>query len=96
MLQGDSSLSDGTANSYDWSEIAFNAYNNFDKIVGPSLAQFGDNFVFDMQSGTMVKDQNFTNFVKELQDVFHITQEDPLTDEERAAFFEKYRNGKTD
>jgi hypothetical protein len=49
-----------------------------------------------MQSGTMVKDQNFTNFVKELQDVFHITQEAPLTDEEQAAFFEKYRNGKTD
>jgi hypothetical protein len=38
MLQGDASLSDGTANSYDWSEIAFTAYNDFDKIVGPSLA----------------------------------------------------------
>jgi hypothetical protein len=47
MLSGDSELSDGSNNSYDWSEIAFNAYNSFDKVVGPSIAQFGDGFVFD-------------------------------------------------
>jgi hypothetical protein len=43
----------------------------------------------------MVKDQNFTSFVKELQDVFKVTQEEPLTYEEKAEFFEKYRGGKT-
>jgi hypothetical protein len=44
----------------------------------------------------MVKDQNFTNFVKELQDVFNISQEEPLSDEEKNAFYEKHRAGKTD
>jgi hypothetical protein len=48
MLSGDSELADGTPNSYNWSEIAFSAYNSFDKIVGPSIAQFSDNYVFDM------------------------------------------------
>jgi hypothetical protein len=96
MLSGDSELADGSPNSYNWSEIAFNAYNSFDKVVGPSIAQFGDSFVFDMQTGTMVKDQNFTNFVKELQDVFNVTQEEPLSDDEKKAFFDKYRAGKTD
>jgi hypothetical protein len=48
MLAGDSEMADGSANSYDWSEIALSAYDNFEKVVGPSIAQFSDNFVFDM------------------------------------------------
>lgn len=96
MLSGDPNLADGSVSSFNWSEIAFKAFENFDDVVGSAITDFTDNFAIDLQTGQMVKDDNFTNFVKDLQEVFQSDQQESLTDDEKSVVFQKYRLNKTD